>query len=496
MACISFARRRPRARRRRAAARRQSRPPQPDALDRPPRAPPPSPCRTGSTPATTRSGASPPTGPLIRLMRDNASLTRPAYIEADLAQIFRTRTPPPSPPSGSDPRKPLRHRRRAATDCALERWREAGSREGEAARDRLRDGVEAALKSLGTGFLEPTPTSPPRLKSGAVDLPDCFNELLRLVYRLIFLIAAEDRNLLHPETPGRDARKLYAEGYSLAALARAVRRARLGPAPRPLGGPQDRLPRARPRGGARSACRPSAACSRRHAAASRNRPPANRAFMEAIYRLAWLSDKTGLVPVNWRDMETEELGSVYESLLELQPHLTDDGRRSPSPGGGRAEGQPAQDHRQLLHARQPRAGAARHRARPGARPARGRGRRSRRGAADAHRHRPRLRLRPFPARRRAPHRHPRSPAPAPAASPAPADYRHALRDVARPCIHGVDRNPMAVELTKVALWIETVEPGKPLGFLDANIRCGDRLLGVFDLQGAARGHPRRRLQAA
>ena len=48
--------------------------------------------------------------------------------------------------------------------------------------------------------------------------------------------------------------------------------------------------------------------------------------MEAIYRLAWLTRATALVPVNWRDMETEELGSVYESLLELTPRLTDDGR--------------------------------------------------------------------------------------------------------------------------------------------------------------------------
>ena len=71
----------------------------------------------------------------------------------------------------------------------------------------------------------------------------------------------------------------------------------------------------------------------------------------------------------------------------------------------------------------------------------------------------------------------------------PADFRHALRDVARACIHGVDRNPMAVELTKVALWIETVEPGKPLGFLDTNIRCGDSLLGVFDLKVLAEGIP-------
>ena len=69
------------------------------------------------------------------------------------------------------------------------------------------------------------------------------------------------------------------------------------------------------------------------------------------------------------------------------------------------------------------------------------------------------------------------------------DYRHALRDVARQCLYGVDRNPMAVELTKVALWIETIEPGKPLGFLDANIRCGDALIGVFDLEALRLGVP-------
>jgi type I restriction-modification system DNA methylase subunit len=48
--------------------------------------------------------------------------------------------------------------------------------------------------------------------------------------------------------------------------------------------------------------------------------------MEAIFRLAWLRDDSVIVPVNWRDMETEELGSVYEGLLELTPRLTLDGR--------------------------------------------------------------------------------------------------------------------------------------------------------------------------
>jgi hypothetical protein len=53
--------------------------------------------------------------------------------------------------------------------------------------------------------------------------------------------------------------------------------------------------------------------------------------------------------------------------------------------------------------------------------------------------------------------------------------QHALREVVQHCIYGVDRNPLAVELCLTALWIETIEPGKPLSFLDARIRCGESL---------------------
>jgi hypothetical protein len=53
----------------------------------------------------------------------------------------------------------------------------------------------------------------------------------------------------------------------------------------------------------------------------------------------------------------------------------------------------------------------------------------------------------------------------------------------------VDKNPMAVELCKVALWIEAIEPGKPLGFLDAHIQCGDSLVGVFDPEVLKEGIP-------
>src|SRR5258708_7071546 len=56
--------------------------------------------------------------------------------------------------------------------------------------------------------------------------------------------------------------------------------------------------------------------------------------------------------------------------------------------------------------------------------------------------------------------------------------RTALRDVITRCIYGVDINPMAVELAKVSLWLEALEPGMPLGFLDARIKCGNALIGA------------------
>ncbi len=214
----------------------------------------------------------------------------------------------------------------------------------------------------------------------------------------------------------------------------------------------------------------------------------NRALLEAIYRLAWLRDDGALVPVNWRDMETEELGSVYESLLELTPRLTDDERAMMFAEGAEQKGNarkttgsyytpdalvqtlldsaldPVLD-RVEAEAEDPAAALL------GVTvidPACGSGHFL---LAAARRIATRL------ARARS------------GGVASAEDFRHALRDVARACLHGVDRNPMAVELTKVALWIETVDPGKPLGFLDANIRCGDALLGIFDMAALAKGIP-------
>ncbi len=430
-------------------------------------------------------------GMQLRLMRDNASLTRPAYIEADLAQMFTNEDI-----ASFAVLWLLIHRTRfgaadtPATDCPLERWRDAGSKEGEAARDRLAGQVQLALKLLGSGFLEANPDLAAKLQSGEVNLTEWFNELLRLIYRLIFLMVAEDRNLLHPEKAKPEARALYAQGYSLQSLRkqcyraatwdkhhdryegvkivfRALTQGQPALALPALGGlfAEDRLP---------------------HLETARLR---NRAFMEALYRLSWLADKTGMVPVNWRAMETEELGSVYESLLELQPQLGDDGKTlvfaseaAEQKGNQRKTSGSYYTPDSLVQALldtalDPVLDKTEAEADDPAKallklsvidPACGSGHFL---LAAARRIATRL------ARIRA------------EGTPSLADFRHALRDVARCCIHGVDRNPMAVELTKVALWIETVDPGLPLGFFDAQIRCGDALLGVFDLQVLQDGIP-------
>jgi hypothetical protein len=53
------------------------------------------------------------------------------------------------------------------------------------------------------------------------------------------------------------------------------------------------------------------------------------------------------------------------------------------------------------------------------------------------------------------------------------------RMVLKRCVFGVDKNPMAVELAKVALWLHTLTAGAPLSFLDHHLKCGDSLFGEW-----------------
>jgi hypothetical protein len=432
-------------------------------------------------------------GVTLRVLRDNSSLTRPAWIEADIARILGERMF-----ADFSVLWLLLHESRfgragaAATDCPLERWREAARAEGVTARKRLRDGVEAALAALGGGFLKAADNSVLRqaITSGALTPQAYFQELLRLVYRFIFLFTAEDRNLLHPPGAPESARRLYADGYSVGRLRdRAVRRTaydrhydlyegmKLIAGRLTSGEPNLALPAL---GGLfMPATTPHLDKARL----------ANRDLLAALYRLAWLEVDRRRERVNWRDMETEELGSVYESLLELTPRLSEGATAFSFAEGAEAKGNARKTSGSyytpdslvellLDSALDPVVDGA-VKVHPGKEveaildldvidPACGSGHFL------------------LAAARRLASRIAQFQSPG---APSAEDYRHALREVSRHCLYGVDRNPMAVELCKVALWIETLEPGKPLSYLDGRIRCGDSLIGVFDFEALEGGIP-------
>jgi Eco57I restriction-modification methylase len=60
----------------------------------------------------------------------------------------------------------------------------------------------------------------------------------------------------------------------------------------------------------------------------------------------------------------------------------------------------------------------------------------------------------------------------------------ARRLIAERCLYGVDMNPLAVELAKLSIWLVTLAKGRPFGFLDHNLRSGDSLLGITDINQA------------
>lgn len=65
------------------------------------------------------------------------------------------------------------------------------------------------------------------------------------------------------------------------------------------------------------------------------------------------------------------------------------------------------------------------------------------------------------------------------------DVRLLRRQIARRCIFGVDRNPLAVELARLSIWIHSFVPGLPLSFLDGNLIVGNSLAGIATFNEAA-----------
>lgn len=421
-------------------------------------------------------------GDVLRILRDNSSLTKPAWIEVDIKQIFeeelfadfaafwlifhRSRFGAPTQ---------LSH------ECILEKWREGSRTEGIRANDQLRVGVKAAIEILGQGFLSSVGNMGLResLKNGSLTIQAYFQELLRLVYRLIFLLTVEERNLLHPKETTEEIKSLYYEGYGVSKLRdRSIRRnaydrfADLWQSLKIVffGANKGELRLGIPALGGLFLSTQTPHLDRCILE--------NRSLLEAVYRLCWLKENGCVVRINWRDMGPEELGSVYESLLELVPQIKEEGRTFTFAGGSEVQGNtrkltgsyytPDSLVQSLLDtALEPVISATirLNKEQPVEAllnltivdPACGSGHFLIAAARRLAAHVARLDVN---------------------GTPCAEDYRKSLRRIISSCIYGVDLNPMAAELCKISLWLEAIEPNKPLSFLDHHIRVGNSLFGA------------------
>ncbi len=413
----------------------------------------------------------------LRILRDNRSLTRQAYVELDLESIFQGELYPDFVVLWM-----LCHQSRVEAErpeqCWLERWSTLGREQGARALDTLRGGVTTAIESLGKGFLSHRANTKlrERLRSGDLKAQEYYRQLLRLVYRLLFLFVAEDRDVLHPRDTPPVVRETYREFYSthrlrlLAAEIRGTAHMDLYNGFRTvmvllgtLGAPEMGLP-----------ALGSYLWSDEALTNLMTSEIANADLLAAVRALAFTARGKDLWRVDYRNLGSEELGSVYESLLELHPKINAvAGSFSLDVTAGherKTTGSYYTPHalvQSLLDtALDPVLDEAAKSAKPEQAilnlkvcdPATGSGHFL---IAAAHRM-----ARCLASVRTGDE------------EPSPEATRAALRDVIGRCIYGVDVNPMAVELCKVSLWMEALEPGKPLSFLDAHIQCGNSLLGA------------------
>ena len=414
----------------------------------------------------------------MRILRDTVSLTKQSYIEFDLEGMMDGQVYSDfvifwllSHESRLEADKP--------EDCWLEKWSKSAQAEGTKALDQLRFGVEKAIEALGRGFLSHPANSElkNRLKTGELDKQEYYRQILRLVYRLILLFVAEERGvLLNPKADPAVVER-YSRFYSLARIRKfaekkaGTRHADLYQGLRLV---MDKL-------GSDNECVElglsplgsflfSSASIKEIGGCSIS----NRDLLDAIRSLSFITYDHSRRPVDYKHIGSEELGSVYESLLELHPELNiEAGEFSLSSASGNERKTTGSYYTPsslvyclLDSALDPVLDEAAKKENPEdailnlkvCDPASGSGHFL---VAAAHRIAKRL-----AAVRTGDD------------EPSPASVRKALRDVVGRCIYGVDLNPMAVELCKVSLWMEAMEPGKPLSFLDHHIKFGNSLLGT------------------
>ncbi len=424
----------------------------------------------------------------LRLLRDSSRLIKLSFIEfdletmmeeehyADFAIMYRLL---------HSSRMPVKTDMGA--ESLIEKYHQDALDSGSRIREGLSNAVEFSIRSLANGFLEHADNEDLREKidNEKISASKFYQYQLRLIYRLLFLMVIEERNLIFPANADKTKREIYYEYYSVNHLRRLCEKLYLA---------DQRfndlwitlkntfhLFESEIKGKHLGLSPLAGDLFGYNAIGILNKCNLdNKILLECLRNLSvFINKNTGQkMRVNYASLNVEEFGSVYEGLLEYDPLITKQGgvyQFNLVKGSGRSSSgshytpdelvQPLIKHSLdyvikdklkssdqksekekallsikvcdvacgsghiLLNAAR-RIGTELAKVRTGE------------------------------------------------DQPSPAPLRLAIRDVIKNCIYGVDKNPLAVELCKVALWLEAHNPGEPLNFLDHHIKCGDAIVGL------------------
>jgi|JFJP01.1.fsa_nt_gi hypothetical protein len=452
-------------------------------------------------------------GRQIRLLRDASRITRLSYVEfnlqkmmeedlySDFVLLFRLLHASRMP-----------QKMDGGAESIIEKYHHEGLEAGSTIRSKLGIAVKESIRALANGFINHPDNEKLRLvlQEGNLDASEYYRQQLRIIYRLLFLFVIEERNLVYADSKTPETKRFAQIYYNYYSLLRLRKLARKLPPPdaerhydlwqsllstfalfekKTLGEKLGIMSLQGDLFGPGSInslhydlheCRLS-----------------NALVLQIIKALGYFENQNNVqIAVNYGGLDVEEFGSVYEGLLELQLKIepvagssrfscTYAGSEERSKSGSHYTPdelvQPLikhsldyllDDRRKIITdtiARQRLVGATY--------------RQRREELVKQHIYTLKVcdvacgsgHLLISGARRIA----------EVAAAiieeeeqPNPKAFQHAKRNAILNCIYGVDKNPLAVELCKVALWLEAYLPGQPLNFLDHHIKCGDAIVGL------------------
>ncbi len=425
-------------------------------------------------------------GRYLRLLRDATRLVRLSYLEfnlekmmeeelyADFAILFRllhaTRMPKNPDETENSP---------------IEYYHQQSLATGSRIRANLSKAVEQSILDLANGFLSHPRNDDLRqeIAQGIMKPADFYGEQLQLIYRILFLIVIEERNLVYAETKDEELqrqRKLYYDYYSIERLRKlAAKLHSVDGRKHDLWQGLKATFRLFEDGfyGERLGIKPLG--SGIFSSIALGKLPtlslSNESLLKVIRRLTFFeNEQKQQVRVNYSDLDVEEFGSVYEGLLEYDAEFREiNGKTQFTFKEGKKRGESGAHYtpeelvkplikysldyviEEKLTAPNPEQALLSIKV---CDVACGSGHILLSAARKIAIELARVRTNED--------------------QPSPTALRHALRDVIRICIYGVDKNPLAVDLCKVALWLEAHNPGEPLNFLDHHIKCGDAIVGL------------------